>query len=87
MVLKQDNPSLVLVHPRKTCPCLTERLLMGLKESNQTNKQSSPKTSKAAASCFAVAHMGGSIGGTGGPDPKDNHVAICFLRNAGMDSL
>ena len=30
--------SLVLVQPRKTCPCLTERLLMGHKESNQTNK-------------------------------------------------
>ena len=33
------NPSLVLVQPqRKTRPCLTERLLMGRKESNQTNK-------------------------------------------------
>ena len=32
-------PSLVLVQPRKTRPCLTERLLMGHKESNQTNKQ------------------------------------------------
>ena len=32
-------PSLVLVQPRKTHPCLTERLLMGRKESNQTNKQ------------------------------------------------
>ena len=32
-------PSLVLVQPRKTCLCLTERLLMGRKESNQTNKQ------------------------------------------------
>ena len=31
-------PSLVLVQPRKTRPCLTEKLLMGLKESNQTNK-------------------------------------------------
>ena len=31
-------PSLVLVQPRKTHPCLTERLLMGRKESNQTNK-------------------------------------------------
>ena len=29
-------PSLVLVQPRKTHPCLTERLLMGRKESNQT---------------------------------------------------
>ena len=30
-------PSLVLVQTRKTCPCLTERLLMGRKESNQTD--------------------------------------------------
>ena len=28
-------PSLVLVQPRKTRPCTTERLLMGRKESNQ----------------------------------------------------
>ena len=33
----QSYPSLVLVQPRKTRPCLTERLLMGRKESNQTN--------------------------------------------------
>ena len=32
-------PSLVLVQSRKTRPCLTERLLMGRKESNQTNKR------------------------------------------------
>ena len=32
------NPSLVLVQPRKTRPFITERLLMGCKESNQTNK-------------------------------------------------
>ena len=33
------DPSLVLVQPRKTCPYITERLLMlmGRKESNQTN--------------------------------------------------
>ena len=35
---KSINPSLVLVQPRKTCPYITERLLMGHKESNQTNK-------------------------------------------------
>ena len=41
-VLEQRHiyPSLVLVQPRKTRPCLTERLLMGHKESNQTNKWS-----------------------------------------------
>ena len=33
------NPSLVLVQPRKTRPYITERLLMGRKESKQTNKQ------------------------------------------------
>ena len=36
---KHINPSLVLVQPRKTCPYIPERLLMGRKESNQTNKQ------------------------------------------------
>ena len=35
---KTINPSLVLVLPRKTRPYITERLLMGRKESNQTNK-------------------------------------------------
>ena len=34
------NPSLELVDPRKTCPYLTERLLMGLKESNQAKQKS-----------------------------------------------
>ena len=37
--LRHIYPSLVLVQPRKTHPCLTERLLMGRKESNQANKQ------------------------------------------------
>ena len=32
---KNINPSLVLVRPRKTRPFITERLLMGHKESNQ----------------------------------------------------
>ena len=36
---KNINPSLVLVQPRKTRPFITERLLIGRKESNQTNKQ------------------------------------------------
>ena len=34
---KNINPSLVLVQPRKTRPFITERLLMGRKDSNQTN--------------------------------------------------
>ena len=36
---KNINPSLVLVQPRKTRPFITERLMMGCKQSNQTNKQ------------------------------------------------
>ena len=36
---KNINPSLVLVQPRKTGPFITERLLMGRKESNQTNNK------------------------------------------------
>ena len=38
MVFEEDKiyPSLVLVQPRKTRPCLNERLLIGRKESNQT---------------------------------------------------
>ena len=37
--IRRIYPSLVLVQPWKTCPCLTERLLMGRKESNQTKKK------------------------------------------------
>ena len=33
---KNINPSLVLAQPRKTCPYITEGLLMGRKEPNQT---------------------------------------------------
>ena len=36
--LTRDNPSLVLVQPRKTIPFITERLLMRHKESNQINR-------------------------------------------------
>ena len=42
---KNINPSLVLVQPRKTCPFINERLLMGRKESNQTNKQKTKEIS------------------------------------------
>ena len=39
---KNINPSLVLVQHRKTCLLITERLLMGLKESNQTKFAAQP---------------------------------------------
>ena len=43
---KNINPCVVLVQSRKTRPFITERLLMGRKESNQTNKHfcSNPRT-------------------------------------------
>ena len=43
---KNINPSLVLVQPRKTCPYITERLLMGGKESNQTKSNKSVEDKK-----------------------------------------
>ena len=36
---KNINPSLVLVQPRTTRPFITERVLMGRKESSHSNKQ------------------------------------------------
>ena len=39
---KNINPSLVRVQPRKTCPFITERLLIGRKESNQTKYNFKP---------------------------------------------
>ena len=35
---KNINPSLVLIQPRKTCPFITERLLMGCKNQIKQNK-------------------------------------------------
>ena len=46
-------PSLVLVQPKKTCPCLTERLLMGCKESNQTNCSASKIDEECSNCSFA----------------------------------
>ena len=37
---KNINPSLVLVQPKKTRPFITERLLMGRKESNKKQTKS-----------------------------------------------
>ena len=46
---KNINPSLVLVQPRKTSPFITERLLMGRKESNQANKPQSQTSDQPTA--------------------------------------
>ena len=44
---KSINPSLVLVQPRKTRPFITERLLMGHKEPNQTKNSTEHQISTA----------------------------------------
>ena len=49
---KNINPSLVLVQPRKTRPFITERLLMGRKESNQTNKHPISHNVQSALACW-----------------------------------
>ena len=49
---KNINPSLVLVLPRKTRPFITERLLIGRKESNQTNKHALVGTTDGAGHCL-----------------------------------
>ena len=56
---KNINPSLVLVQPRKTRPFITERLLMGCKRSNQTNKQKRTEqpVSKKGKNCVKILPM------------------------------
>ena len=49
-------PSLVLVQPRKTRPCLTERLLMGHKESNQT--KNNPNVTHSVPTAFVMNAVG-----------------------------
>ena len=48
------NPSLVLVQPRKTHPYITERLLMGHKESNQTKWDSLAMNDNGTKFCLVV---------------------------------
>ena len=50
-------PSLVLVQPRKTRPYITWRLLMGCKESNQTNKILHCYSCFVVCSCFFGSHF------------------------------
>ena len=48
------NPSLVLVQRRKTRPFITERLLMGRKDSNQTNKTTDNKQLTCCTTTFGT---------------------------------
>ena len=70
---KNINPSLVLVQPRKTRPYITERLLMGSKESNQTKQTYLPIFS------FWHNHTG-QCKRTGG---CYNELVVAFLRTGG----
>ena len=51
---KNINPSLVLVQPRKTRPFKAKRLLMGRKESNQTNKINRAPAKFEVATCNSL---------------------------------
>ena len=66
---KNINPSLVLVQPTKTRPFITEKLLMGCKESNQTkNKSIFRKVWNQARIELAI--PGSAVGLATGPGPK-----------------
>ena len=54
---KNINPSLVLVQPRKTRPFITERLLMGRKESNQSIKINSSEAVAPASTHEKMLHI------------------------------
>ena len=52
---KNINPSLVLVQPRKTCPFITERLLMERKDkSNKKQKSMTLSQQAPLGSCFCM---------------------------------
>ena len=53
---KNINPSLVLVQPRKTRPFITERLLMGRKESNQTKSKALDGQSRLSLSWLHIVY-------------------------------
>ena len=53
---KNINPSLVLVQPRKMRPFITERLLIGRKELNQTNKYKPPDKSVYWKTILFISH-------------------------------
>ena len=50
---KNIKPGLVLVQPRKTCPFITEILLIGRKESKHTNKKNSYEDFNVCMTCLA----------------------------------
>ena len=68
---KNINHSLVLVQPRKTCPFITERLLMGCNESNQTNKNKAvtPVRLESTTPQSQVKHFTTEL-----PIPKNEHL-------------
>ena len=78
---KNINPSLVLVEPRKTRPFITERLLMGRKESNQTNKLSGPMIYEQAHEIVALVQFSSNIDSGKSAHMKEqfDHGCHCLL--------
>ena len=77
VVLEQDTFSLVL-QPRKAPPCLTERLLMGRKESNQTKTKSVVKSSSLLTGNFC--RLLKTIAKSLDPDQDRHDTLIVFLK-------
>ena len=77
---KNINPSLVLVQLRKTHPFITERLLMGRKESNQTNQKKTGVTmlclSKTHNPCLVLFNPGRHI-----PGRHSQKIVGCDIKN------
>ena len=70
-VVRILNPCLVLVQPRKTRPDITEKLLMGRKESIQTNKQ----TTKSEPVCFVILRSRGCRF-----EPHQHHCVVSLSK-------
>ena len=83
---KNINPSLWLVQPRKTHPYITERLLVGRKESNQTNKSIKMYISASSTepSLFTYQHFG--FKRLYWPQ-KNNSLTLLHANNIGANNL
>ena len=82
---KNINTSLELFQPKKTRPYITERLLMGRKESNQTNKHYNYIMIRIKASCkprILSLFLNWFINSI----KQEHSCKILYLQNLGQDS-
>ena len=77
---KNINPSLVLVQPRKTRPFITERLLKGHKESNQTNKQTNKQKLTVSTVVPTAAFSAGGLPAAASPPAGVVNVTAAAMK-------